>query len=503
MNDGRTPVLVNLGPFLRKELVVLSRRRRTFWLRAGALAILSLLMIPLLIQLLVQSSRGFSVKNVAEVLFQFFVWTQFALVFVAAPAFSAGAVSYERRQGTIDLLRLAAIRAPTLTVGKFLGSAALPFLLVLSEVPFLFIWSLFGGIAPEAIFATLALTATITTLFIAFGLFTSAVSRTAGVATVVSYLVALVYVLLPLWGDLLFPPGFEGWLVHVALWRVLNNTTPAPAPWLPAVGSSAAIALLLTLAASVFLMQPPSLSRLLDRTSIGSRAERRSRRVWRWPVLWREIYCGGGRRVTTFLNLCTLLSVGCLAAAAWVEDTNTRWILGIVIAVLPSIAGGVLGAIAITLEKEGGSIASLLLTPSAATTVVLGKFTGACARTLPLAFVPFLLGFVRLEQVWMWTSLTSALAALLLISTGTLFSVIFARSAVAVAVTFAGTIFYTFCCCNVLAMFPAMMMSAEAEPAVRVLTFFISLGTYGVIVATVLAIAVGLFESRARDTLTG
>lgn len=492
----------NLGPFLRKELVVLSRRRRTFWMRAGALAILSVLMIPLLVQLMVQSSRGYSVKGAAEVLFQLFVWTQFALVFVAAPAFSAGAISYERRLGMIDLLRLAAIRAPALTLGKFLGAAALPFLLVLSEVPFLFIWSLFGGISPESIFATLFLTATITTLFIAFGLFTSAISQTAGIATVVSYLVALIYVFAPLWAAPFMPSGFESYLVHVTLWRVLNNPGITSIPWMHAVLSSMALSLMLVLAASVFLMQPPSFARVLDKTSIGSRAVRRSRKVWRWPVLWREIYCGGGTRVTTFLNLCTIISVGCLIAAALVDDKTARGVLGGITLAMPPIVGGVLGSIAVTLEKEGGSIAALLLTPSAATSVVLGKFAGACSRTLPLAIIPFLLGFVRMEELWMWASLSSTLASLLLISTGTLFSVIFAKSAVSVAVTFAGTIFYSFCCCNVLMTFPMMMMTTpDADAPIRIVMFFISVGLYGVIIATVLAIAVGLFETRARDAL--
>lgn len=494
-------MLINLGPFLRKELVVLSRRRRTFWMRAGALAILSILMIPLLVQLLVQSQRGHSVKGVAEFLFQLFVWTQFALVFVAAPAFSAGTISYERRLGMVDLLRLAAIRAPTLTLGKFLGAAALPFLLVLSEVPFLFVWSLFGGVAPEAILATLVLTATITTLFISFGLFTSAVSHTAGIATVVSYLVALIYLFAPLWGDPFFPAGFEGWLVHVSLARVLNSGGLVAVPWLRPVWSSLVLSIGFVLAASVFLMQPPSVARVLDRTSLGSGAHRRSRRVWPWPVLWREIYCGGGRRVTTFLNIVTGFSIACLAVAATVEDDAVRWWVGGITLVLPPIAGGVLGSIAVTLEKEGGSIAALLLTPSAATSVVLGKFAGACARTMPLAFVPFLLGFVRLEQIWMWLSLTSGLAALLLISSGTLFSVIFAKSAVAVAVTFGGTIVYGFCCCNVLGWFPAMMIMPNAEFAARIVWLLISIGVYAVIVATVLAVAVGVFESRARDAI--
>ena len=493
-------MFINLGPFLRKELVVLSRRRRTFWMRAGALGILSVLMIPLLVQLIVQSQRGYSVKGAAEFLFQLFVWTQFALVFVAAPAFSAGAISYERRLGMIDLLKLAAIRAPTLTLGKFLGAAALPFLLVLSEVPFLFIWSLFGGISPEAILATLLLTATMTTLFISFGLFTSSVSHTAGIATVVSYLVALIYVFAPLWGDPFFPVGFDGYLVHVALARILGSQGLTPVPWMTAVWGSLILSALFVLAASLFLMQPPW-SRVLDRTSLGSRAMRKSRGVWRWPILWREIYCGGGRRVTTFLNLCTLISVGCLAAAALIEDKTTQWWLGGITLVLPPIAGGVLGSISVTLEKEGGSIAALLLTPSAATSVVLGKFAGACARTLPLAFIPFLLGFVRLEELWMWASLSSTLASLLLISTGTLFSVIFAKSAVAVAVTFAGTVFYSFCCCNVLMTFPMMMMTGDPDAVMRVAMLFISIGLYGVIVATVLAIAVGVFESRARDAL--
>lgn len=493
----------NLFPLLRKELVVIARRRRTFFLRAGTLAILSLLMIPLLVQLVVQSEKGYAVKGVAEFLFQMFVWTQFALLCLGAPAFSAGSITNERRLGTIDLLKLAAIRGPTLTFGKLLGAAALPGLLILSEIPFLFVWTLFGGIAPETILGTLGLSAAITFLLIAMALLTSALTRTSGIAMVVSYLLALAYLFAPLWGQPFFPVGFEGWFVHVALFHVLNDHTLTMYAWWRAASAAALAGAAFSIVAGAFLSVPRGVQFVLDRTRAGSRQTRRSRYVWGQPVLWREIYCGGGRRVTTFLNVSTAVSVACFFAAALLKDETARNILGGITLALPAVAGGVLGAISVSLEKEGGSIASLLLMPSSSTTVVLGKFAGACARTFPLVVVPFLLGYVRLEQLWMWGSLSSFLVSLLLIATGVLFSTLFARSAIAVAVTFAGTVFYTFCCCNVFTIFPAMILFAPATgdngPVGKWLMFLISCVLYGMAIVTILAIAIGFFEQRARD----
>ena len=496
--------MTNLIPLLRKELVVIARQRRTFWLRAGALALLTLLMLPLLIQLIVQAQRGFGVKNTAEILFQMFVWTQFGLLVLGAPAFSAGSITTERRLGTIDLLKLAAIRAPTLTLGKLLGAVALPALLVLSEIPFLFVWTLFGGIDPQAILATLVLSTAITVLLVAMALLTSAMTRTSGIAMVVSYLLALAYLFLPLWGAPFLPRGFSDWTIHVALAKVLNNHTLTVFPWWNSAIVAGVASLAFSFLASVFLVSPPSIQRLLDRTSIGSGQRRQSRRVWSQPVLWREIYCGGGRRVTTFLNVSTAVSVCCFLGACYAKDETVRGILGGITLALPPVAGGVLGAISVSLEKEGGSMAALLLLPSSSTTVVLGKFAGACVRTLPLAVMPFLLGFVRLEPLWMWGSLSSALVSVLLISSGVLFSTVFAKSAVAVAVTFAGTILYSFCCCNVFAMLPMMLLSPMGggdDALGRGMVFLITCVLYAMMIATVLAIAVGLFETRAREAV--
>lgn len=496
--------MLNLGPLLRKELVVVSRQRRTFWLRAGALALLSLLMIPLLIQLVILAQRTFSVKSVAEVLFQIFVWTQFALLVMAAPAFSAGAISYERRLGTIDLLKLAAIRAPTLTLGKFLGAAALPFLLVLSEVPFLFIWTLFGGISAEKIFAALGLSVSITILLIAVGLFTSAITQTAGIAMVISYVIGILYVFGGVWAPPLVGGWISEWLIPVALARSLSSTAVTAFPWWKAAGAAIGGGTLLATVSGLFLVQPPSVTWVLDRTSVGSKANRKSRRVWDHPILWREMYCGGGKRVTRFLNVVTVLSIGCLVGASVTNDDDLRWTLGALTLALPPIAGGVLGAITVSLEKEGRSIAALLLMPSSATQVVLGKFAGACSRTLPLAVIPFLLGFVRLELGWMFASLGSLLVATLMIATGVLFSTIFAKTAVSVAVTFAGVVMYSFCGCYQVALFPLFMgPNARGSDGMTVaVVFFIAAGIYSVIISTVLAIAIGMFETRARDAVT-
>ncbi|HVO29678.1 MAG TPA: ABC transporter permease subunit, partial [bacterium] len=333
-------------------------------------------------------------------------------------------------------------------------------------------------------------------------LLTSAMTRTSGIAIVVSYLLGVAYLFGPLVGQPFLPAGFENWFIHVALFHVLNDKAFTLYPWwnsaLLAVVAGTACSFL----ASVFLVSPRAVGKLLDRTSIGSRQIRKSRPVWSHPVLWREIYCGGGRRVTTFLNVSTAASVACFFAAAFVKNDTARYVLGAVTMILPAIAGGVLGATSVSLEKEGGSIAALLLMPSSATSVVVGKFAGACARTLPLAGVPFLLGFVRLEPLWMWGSLSSALVSTLLIATGVLFSTLFAKSAVSVAFTFGGTVIYGFCCCNVFSIFPMMVfmpVNNSSDQVARWVMFGVSCVTYGLAIVTVLGIAVGFFEQRARD----
>ncbi len=492
----------SLLPLLRKELTSLSRRRRTLWLRLATLALLCLLTLPLLVQLLILSERLYSAKSVAEGLYQVFVWVQFLLLIAAAPAFSASTIAVERERGTIDLLRLASIRGATFTVGKLLGAAALPALLVASEVPFLFVWTLFGGIAVGSIFATLGLSAATTVLLVAVGVFSSAATRSSGVALVLSYLLAIGYLTVQWWGDVLFPTGFEEWLLHVALFRSLRTQGLSVHPWWNAAAASLAVSLLLGLGAGLFLLSPPSVSRLLDRTRVGSTAVRRSRPVGDHPIFWRELNGGGSRRVAGFLALITLASVGCLVAAMWVSDDGLRTALGSATVVLPAVAGGVLGALSVSGEKESGAIAALLLIPSPGTTVVMGKFLGACARALPLTAVPFLLGFMRMEETWMWASVTSVLVSLLMISTGILFSTIFAKSAVAVAATFGGTVVYTFCCCNSFAMFPMMLMAPDRSiGATRWIALPLSIVLYSVMIGSVLLVAVGLFESRARDAL--
>ena len=93
------------------------------------------------------------------------------------------------------------------------------------------------------------------------------------------------------------------------------------------------------------------------------------------------------------------------------------------------------------------------------------------------------------------------LLTLMLISTGVLFSTMFAKSAVAVAVNFAATVLYTFCCfCNI-GMFPMMLLMPmqPGDDGMRVVILAFTVAIYSVIVATVLAVAVGLFEQRARE----
>ena len=79
------------GPLIRKDLLLLARRRRWFIARAITVTLLLLITLPLFVNLAMTNAT----KTMAQLapivrgMFVFFAWSQFALVLLTAPAFGA------------------------------------------------------------------------------------------------------------------------------------------------------------------------------------------------------------------------------------------------------------------------------------------------------------------------------------------------------------------------------------------------------------------------------
>src|SRR5579871_741287 len=88
-----------------------------------------------------------------------FVTQQFILLAIATPALVAGAITDEKRRGTLQHLLLADLNTRSLLLGKLLGRVAQVAVLALTGLPLFALLAGFGGVAPLTVLAVVALAA--------------------------------------------------------------------------------------------------------------------------------------------------------------------------------------------------------------------------------------------------------------------------------------------------------------------------------------------------------
>jgi ABC-type transport system involved in multi-copper enzyme maturation permease subunit len=135
------PFQMTFLPIVERELRVASRRRWTYWGRAGAGG--ALLLVAGWI-LLLRDAWGSS--NVSHVLFGGTVWLAFAFAISAGGMFSSDSISRERREGTLGLLFLTDLKGYDIALGKLVSTSINAIYFMLAGVPVLAIALLLGGI---------------------------------------------------------------------------------------------------------------------------------------------------------------------------------------------------------------------------------------------------------------------------------------------------------------------------------------------------------------------
>ena len=160
--------------------------------------------------------------EIGRVLFISIVGVELFLVTFIAPAFAAGAISGERERQTYDLLRTTLLPARSLVWGKLFATLSYIFLLLLAAIPLQSIAFLFGGVSEQEIILSFVVLVATTLLLGTVGVFFSALTRRTLSASVLSYAVALVTILVlpvalvvfaPVFGQAMFSGGaFPGWL---------------------------------------------------------------------------------------------------------------------------------------------------------------------------------------------------------------------------------------------------------------------------------------------------
>ncbi len=469
------------GPVFAKEANVLGRKASTYWVRGGyALLLLGLVSIVFLGTYL-ETSEGTDAERlqrfqaIAPAITASISWFQFIMLFLCAASMCSGAICEEQRKGSLAALMTTPLRAWQILLGKICGAFAQLLILVLIPVPLLLALRVFGGVNPEAVAATLALTLSTALLAAVLAAWHSMHVKRAAVAmlsalaslAIIQFGPALAYAILRGYGFVSpnavwfaffsTPIGMVGTTVDFIMG---SGGTPFPTRF--AVQTSSIYTL--AWSAAIFIIASLQLRRLLRRQADGDArsadtpesaqpkkkrharaATGTSREVSDTPVLWRETRQSAFRSRRAFYT-AWLAIIGIFAflyLKIGFDERDLYPSVSVITTILCIAAAAVATTSAINGEKEARTFDVLLSTPLSTRTIVWGKFVGALKKQWFLPLILLLhtvLGGIIPGNLALITPLHTAMILLppmvLLSATGLLASSMFGKSTVAAVVNF-------------------------------------------------------------------
>ncbi len=190
------------NPVLTRELRVRMRGARAYWILAGYIGMLAVLVLIRYYNFWSDTqAMGSGGSNAAEVGHELFLWIalpQIFLVFFITPAITSGAITIEREQQTLDLLVMTHVAKRTIITGKLLSAVAFSALLIISSVPLMSICFMLGGTAPVQIFTFYMEMIAGSVTIGAMGLMWSSVAKSTTYAVIATYATLFVLMLVVL-----------------------------------------------------------------------------------------------------------------------------------------------------------------------------------------------------------------------------------------------------------------------------------------------------------------
>jgi ABC-2 type transport system permease protein len=182
------------NPVMVKELRGRMRGARAFIILTIYLGILVTL-VSLVYFAFTASSRGLMApeirQNLGKIIFGVVVAMELFLVIFVSPGLTAGAISSEREQQTLDLLRTTLLPARSLVFGKLLAALSFIFMLLLATLPLQSLTFLFGGIAREEFIIANILLMVSALAYTSLGMVFSSIFKRTLFATVLAYACAI------------------------------------------------------------------------------------------------------------------------------------------------------------------------------------------------------------------------------------------------------------------------------------------------------------------------
>ena len=408
------------GPVFIYECLANSRRWQTYALRAAGVAGLLCAMATIASSQVTATANSWN--NYAELGQGYFIamiGVELALVLLAAPAATAGAICLDRARGTLAHMLMTDLSDPEIVLGK-LAARLLPVLgLVACTWPVMAISSLLGGIDPIALTLAFAIIIAVAVLGCSMALLFSVWARKSHEVILATYTVFILCILFwPIWYML----AMARWVSPAPEWGLLANPfyvalAPYAAPgtlgfwdYLIFFVTTLGMSIVVTVVA-VWRMRPVACRGSVEKSK-GPRVGWMGRAL-RWlpgpsldrnPVLWREWHRSRPTRWMTaivglLMGTTFVLCVGG-AIAFWINGIwfgpSPVWpIIGICSYILHIVFGLLmLSAIAPTSmaeERQRGSLDLLATTTLSTRDIVIGKWLGTFRLIWPVAIAPGLL----------------------------------------------------------------------------------------------------------------
>jgi ABC-type transport system involved in multi-copper enzyme maturation permease subunit len=353
-------------------------------------------------------------------LFQWISYYNYWFITVAGATFFATAITEEKEERTLSLLKMAGVGPASLLLGKWIPRLTGAVLLIGVQIPFTVLAITLGGVLSNQIGAAyLALFAHL--FFVGnLGLLASVVMRSTSAACgLVVVLLFLFHVLpfllmsavnafvrqgsLPVWAGEATDFLCEGAVGLCALWRIDEiMTTGFGGSWFSFQVIGDVVAGLLLVGLAWLLFEPctrnetePGQATWLDRLRHLGRGKRQ-RRAWGWPLVWKDFQYLSGGPLTLSLKLLayvSLILIFALLAADWRWDQLENDLLGGV-AVWTSLFALVLeSAVIVTRvyrsEMTQRTWSTLYMLPYSLSEVAYSKLIGALLGLLPASAVLF------------------------------------------------------------------------------------------------------------------
>jgi len=386
---------------LNRELVVASRRKRYFFMRAFYLGVLFLVVLWAWLAADLSAGTRFSWTPGGQ-MFEPFVWVQLFLVLAFAPPICSDLLSGERRRGTLSILLTTDQTSWRIVWNKVLSRFLYLELLILSSVAAMSVISFFGGVTwSQVLFAFVALSTT-ALQWCAIAIWLSSVFREGHASATLCYmLMVLGLALTPSWfrsGALYYWPLVS---YYVAVKATVHHFSPGDNV-VAHVLSALVVSALACLGAALSLRDDSSLRltaplsgvfgwlRDRFRRKAGKLAgERKPRPVKGDPIAWRESSTGVfGSRDRPWQAVIVYAAIVLGACLVWGNEAPLSGLLlalGAMLWASTTIMALQTSSACIAIEREKGTLGLVLALPITTDGILRGKLKGVYRHIRPRA----------------------------------------------------------------------------------------------------------------------